>query len=109
MSGDLTNQEKLEDVYELTVENNKMLRSMRKQQHIANAFRFVYWLIILGVLGGAYYYVSPDVKTLSGSGLKMEDTLNQFNDLRSQLPETKLFDKLLQSLKTYSGVSTTTE
>ena len=36
MSGtDLNNQEKLEEVYHMTLENNEILRAMRKEQHIA--------------------------------------------------------------------------
>ena len=100
MSSDLNNQEKLEEVYHLTVENNEILRSIRRQQHIANAFRFIYWLVILGALGGAYYYVRPVVDSISGNKANIDSTLKQFEDLRSQLPETKLLDQLLHGVKT---------
>ena len=96
---DLTNQQKLEEVYELTLENNSMLRSMRRQQHIANAFRFIYWLVILGVLGGAYYYVRPVISSITNNKDKINETLQQFEGIRSQFPETKLFEQFFHLLK----------
>ncbi|MFA6609003.1 MAG: hypothetical protein WCT07_03805 [Candidatus Paceibacterota bacterium] len=109
MSGtDLNNQEKLEEVYELTVENNEILRSIRRQQHIANAFRFLYWLVILGALGGAYYYVRPVVDSIFGNKVGIDSTLKQYEELRSQLPETKLLDQFLQGIKNSTNKATTT-
>ena len=86
MSADLNNQEKLEEVYEMTLENNQILRSMRKQQYIANAFRFIYWLVILGALGGAYFYVRPVIKAVSDNKTKFQQAFEQFNQIRSQFP-----------------------
>ena len=105
MSGDLNNQEKLEEVYHMTLENNEILRSIRRQQHIANAFRFLYWLIILGALGGAYYYVKPAINAISDNKQKIDSTLEQFNELRSQLPESKLINQMLNSLKISSSTN----
>ena len=104
MSGDLNNQEKLEEVYHMTLENNTILRSIRRQQHIANAFRFLYWLIILGALGGAYYYVRPVIDAFSSNGGKINSTLDQFNELRSQIPESKLINQMLNGF----GISSST-
>jgi len=96
---DLTNQEKLEQVYELTLENNGILRSLRRQQYIANTFRVFYWLIILGALGGVYYYIRPVLDGISNNNSKVQDTLNQFETVRDQLPETKVFNQFYDFLK----------
>jgi hypothetical protein len=96
---DLTNQEKLEQVYEMTLENNNILRSLRKQQYIANTFRVFYWLIILGALGGVYYYIRPVLNGITNNSGKVEDTLNQFETIRGQLPETKVFNQFYDFLK----------
>jgi hypothetical protein len=92
MSVDLNNQEKLEEVYQMTLENNQILRSMRKEQHIATAFRFIYWLVILGAVGGAYLYVRPVIQAVSDNKTKFQQALEQFNQLRSQLPGSGLFN-----------------
>ena len=99
MTADLNNQEKLEEIFHLTVENNEILRSIRRQQHIGNAFRFLYWLVILGVLGGAYYYVKPVVDNFAGGQVKVGETLKQFEAIRSQLPETQIIDQVMKSFK----------
>ena len=91
---DLTNQEKLEEVYAMTMENNKMLRSMKRQQTFANIFRLLYWIVIIISLGGVYYYVRPIVDAFTTNGGKIEESINQFNILRAQFPEAKLFDQI---------------
>ena len=106
MSGtDLNNQEKLEEVYHMTLENNEILRAMRKEQHIETAFRFIYWLVILGALGGAYLYVRPVIKAVSDNKTKLQEALDQFNQIRSQLPGSQLFNGFLH---TPSGSSSPT-
>jgi len=107
-TSDLTNQEKLEEIFEMTKENNDILRNLRRQQYIANAFRFLYWVVILVSLGGAYYYVKPAIDSFNQNKTKMDNTLQQFNDLRSSLPETKLLDQILQGIKNATGGSATT-
>ena len=97
MSKDLNNEEKLNAIYEMTLENNDILRVIRRQQYLANALRLLYWLIVLGAIGGAYYFVRPVVQNLSNNSGKIEETYSQ---LRSQMPETKLFEQIMDSLKT---------
>lgn len=64
---DMTNQEKLEEIYRLSHENNHLLHKMLNRDRIAFALRIVYWLAILGVLGGAYYYIRPALEVIAGS------------------------------------------
>ena len=104
MSGtDLSNQEKLEEIYEMTLQNNTILRSLRKQQRIAIAFRLLYWVIILGALGGVYYYLRPVFTGISDNKTKIDQTIQQFNQLRSNLPESRIFDQIF-----HTNSSTTT-
>ncbi len=110
MSGtDLSNQEKLEEIYEMTLQNNTILRSMRKQQHIANAFRLLYWLVILGALGGVYYYLRPVISGISENKTRIQETFDQFNQFRSQLPESKLFDQVFHTNRGSSSDTTNAE
>ncbi len=104
---DLTNQEKLEEIFEMTNENNDILIGIRRQQYVANAFRFVSWIVIFASLGGAYYYVKPAVDSFNQNKSKIDDTIKQFNDLRSQLPETKLLDQVMQGIKNATGNTST--
>ncbi len=54
--------QKIDELLELTKENNKILRSMRSTQRWSSFFTFVYWAIILGSIFGTYYYFQPTIK-----------------------------------------------
>ena len=53
---------KIDEILELTRENNKILRSMRSAQRWSSFFRFIYWMIILGSVFGVYYYFQPMIQ-----------------------------------------------
>ena len=77
MSKHLNNEEKLEAIYEMTLENNDILRVIRRQQYFANFFRALYWLMVLGAIGSAYYFVKPVVQSFSTNSDKLEETYSQ--------------------------------
>jgi len=54
----------LEKTHELAEENNKILHSLRRSNRLGSFFRLLYWIIIIGVSIGAYYYVEPYVNTI---------------------------------------------
>lgn len=59
--------EKLDEILELTKENNRMIRALRGAQKRAAAFRLLYWLVIIGLLAfGAFYYVQPYLEQIMG-------------------------------------------
>jgi hypothetical protein len=93
---DLTNEEKLDAIYEMTLENHEVLKSIRRQQYFASFTRIFYWLLVLGFVGGAYYYVRPFITTLTTNGSMIQQTLDQFFNLRNQLPETKALNEFLE-------------
>lgn len=56
------NERKLDELLEITHENNKILRSMRRSQRWSSLFTFVYWAVILGSIFGVYYYFQPTIQ-----------------------------------------------
>ena len=104
---DLTNEQKLNEIYKMTEENNEILRTIRRQQYFSNFFKVVYWLVILGFLGGAYYFVRPFIGVFTGDSSKVEEKIDQFNKMRSQLPETKLINSLFKGLQQKEDATTT--
>ncbi len=54
----------LEDTYDLSRENNKMLKKMHRTAVWGNIFRVIYWVIIVGASVGAYYYFQPVLEGL---------------------------------------------
>ena len=69
-------QESIQKVLELVEENNKILRKMRRSIFLGRVFHALYWVIIIGVSIGAYYYVQPYLesvmKSLGGTDSTME-------------------------------------
>lgn len=53
---------KLDELLEVSHENNKILRGMRRAQRWSSFFTFVYWAVILGSIFGAYYYFQPTIQ-----------------------------------------------
>jgi hypothetical protein len=102
----LNNEEKLDAIYRMTLENNEILRTVRRQQYFANTLRALYWIVVVGAIGGAYYFIRPVLTVLSENSGKIEETMTQFNQLRDQLPEKKLLDKVINSLKAKESTST---
>ena len=51
--------DKIDELLELTRENNKILRSMHRRMLWSQVFTYFYWLVILGVAGSAYYFLQP--------------------------------------------------
>jgi hypothetical protein len=56
----------LERTASLAEENNQMLRSIRRSSRISLAMRIGYWVLILLVSFGAYYFIQPYVQTMAG-------------------------------------------
>ena len=54
----------LDRTLKLAEENNEILRSMRRSNRISSFLRILYWIIILGVSVGAFYYIQPYVNSL---------------------------------------------
>lgn len=92
----LTNEEKLDAIYEMTVQNHEVLKTIRRQQYISGAFRVMYWLVVLGVIGGSYYFIRPFIGSVSGNASQLESIYSQFKD---SIPETMVMNKMMESLK----------
>ncbi len=99
----MNNEEKLDAIYEMTLENNDILRTIRRQQYFANSLRVLYWLVVLGAIGGAYYFVRPLIVSISDNTDKVAKT---YNSLVDQLPEKKLINQVISGLKAKASTST---
>jgi len=54
--------ELLEKTYELSKENNEILRSLRRRARFSTAWRIAYWVLIIGISLGAFYFIQPYVE-----------------------------------------------
>lgn len=78
----------LQKTLELTEENNKILRHMRSSNRWSATIRIFYWILIIGVSVGAFYYLQPYLdlaKKLYGSS---QTDLNQIQNVISKVQGT---------------------
>jgi hypothetical protein len=56
----------LEETLQLEQENNKILRSMKRSMFWAKVMNVIYWLIIIGISVGAFYFIQPYFNKIIG-------------------------------------------
>ena len=76
---------------ELVKENNSLLRKMRRGARMRAALHMLYWIVIIGLSFGAYYFIEPYIAQVEKiySGLKGDidnvrgtaDTLGDFGKM----------------------------
>ena len=98
-----SNQEKLDEMYDLMIELKKdtefMMKEMddmhitlnwiRRRERIRFFSNMIYWAVILGITFGAYYYIQPLLDGilggLGGGGIlkSLENGVGKLNDLKN--------------------------
>lgn len=81
----------LKELLALTRENNDMLHAINSQRRISNFLFFVKWIIILGLIYGAYQASLPYFQTLTTTVSK----LNEFNAAPTKSIQNIFMEKLL--------------
>ena len=78
---DQEERELLNNTFSLVKENNKMLHKIRSSQKWASFMRIVYWLIIIGISIGAFYYLQPYITQMQNIIQKTGVSLDQLKGL----------------------------
>jgi len=86
----------------LVEENNKLLKSMRRSARWQSTFQIIYWVLIIGLTFGAFYFIQPYINSLSGSlgalgNLSSGQTSSQSVDDKGQ----SITQELQNALKQY--------
>lgn len=73
----------LERTYKMAEDNNGILRSIRRTNRLGTIMHILYWIIILIVSFGAYYFIQPYVTILmnltgSGAGLNLDSSSRHY-------------------------------
>ena len=56
--------ERLKRILELTEKNHKMVRKMYSTMRWGNLLKVVYWIVIVGVAVGAFYFLQPFLQSV---------------------------------------------
>jgi hypothetical protein len=57
--------EMLRNIQVMTEENNKILKKMNRRAILGTASRLLYWVVIIAVAFGAYYFIEPYVNKVA--------------------------------------------
>ncbi len=71
----------LERTHEMTEENNKILRSLRRSRRISLILSISYWVLIIGLSVGAFYFIQPYIDFIAGGTDSGSKITEQFKDL----------------------------
>jgi len=78
--------ELLQKTFELAEENNKILHQIRRSNRLSSFFRIFYWVIIIGVSIGAFYYLEPYLNSVTKAYRSLQTDLNSVKSVTSKLP-----------------------
>jgi len=83
----------LEQTHRLAEENNDILRSLRRSRRMSTILTIFYWVVIVVVSVGSYYFVEPYMKLLpnvmgaiQGDVNSANAALQQMRSLQAKLP-----------------------
>lgn len=91
--------DKIDEIFELTKENNKLLHKLRSSQKWASITRLLYWLVIIGISIGAYYYVEPYLQKIMNAYSQSMSTLDKVQNFGNSLPDVSNINGILDQLK----------
>lgn len=69
----------LQRTYVLAEENNAILRGIRRANRWGVAIKIFYWLVIIGVTLGAFYFIQPYVETTLDLVDKAQESIRTIN------------------------------
>ncbi|MEI6396598.1 MAG: hypothetical protein WCO48_00785 [Candidatus Taylorbacteria bacterium] len=83
----------LTQTHKLAEENNSILRSLRRSRRISTLLSIFYWVVIIAISVGSYYFIEPYMKMLpnvigaiQGDVNSANAALQQMKSLQSVLP-----------------------
>jgi hypothetical protein len=65
----------------LAEENNKILHSMKRSMLLARIMGVIYWLLIIGISIGAFYFLQPYMDQLLKTYVNVSAALKNFQNL----------------------------
>jgi len=92
---------------ELSEENNKLLHKIIRAKRWERIFKLVYWIIIIGLMLGAYYYIQPYVYNLLDSYQGIMDNIRNIGETSEAMEgisdSDNLSPDLIEKLKSFFG------
>jgi hypothetical protein len=88
----------LEENLKLSKENNVILLKLYKIQRWVQITRILYWVVIIGVSFGAFYYIKPFLGNLLNVYTGGSTGFNNISDITNSFSDKQQIQDLLKSL-----------
>ena len=78
---DAEDKQKLDRLLELAEDNNAYIKKVRSSQKTAQMFKAIYWVVIIIVMLGGFYFIQPyvaDMVNLYNGGIGAIKTVQNF-------------------------------
>jgi uncharacterized protein involved in cysteine biosynthesis len=85
---------KLDQLSGLVKENNKMLKGMRSHQRWATFMKVLYWLIIIALMLGSYYFIQPYLENLINAYNGLTESVGKVREVGESIPALPDLGKL---------------
>jgi hypothetical protein len=69
----------LERTYKIVEENNAILRGIRRANRWGIAVKVFYWVVIIGVTFGAFYFLQPYIESVLGLVDQAQESIRTIN------------------------------
>jgi len=73
--------EMLKKTLELSQDNNKMLKAIRRSMFWGRVTKIIYWVVIIGAAVGVYYYIEPYLNDAVGIYGNFKNSFQNFGGL----------------------------
>jgi len=77
----------LEETFKMGKENNELLKKLYRGYRFGRIVKVAYWIVIIGVAVGAFYYIQPVVERLYEAVQQIHEGINEskgaLNSLRT--------------------------
>lgn len=88
--------ERLSAIEKKLDENHAILIRMRRVQRNAGLFRIFYWLVIIGLTAGSFYFIQPYLQQITSVYSGFQDTQES---IKNNIPDVGNLNKLLEQVK----------
>lgn len=98
----IVNRERIDEVYDLVEENNKILRALLRRERISSLMRILYLFVVIAGLFAVYYYFQPIIDTFFNNYNQMQNTVNKVNTLNidvNAIKDSETLQKVIDALK----------
>ncbi len=75
----------LQKTYDLAEENNKILHKLKRANTRSALFRWFYWIIIIGISIGAFYFLEPYIKAATNAYKSLQTEISNVKSVTNKV------------------------